>query len=185
MAVELWMVKEAGEMAEVNLDRLLLGVESRVASQAHRQDSGVCDVKDLFKGVGCFIAVLVGGIVLSLGIWGLKVAFSPVRGAGDVRIKDNSATNRIRAQELFYTMYNGIVASDKNLDVLAATVKAHPNDRVAQMSYDGAMLGCNQAVAAYNAETHKVTSKNWLDPDLPYEITGSDPATDCKPEESK
>lgn len=133
------------------------------------------------KIVGLWVLGIVLVVAIPIGVWGFRVATADVKGRGDTEIKDKSAPNRIRAQEQFYAMYNGILAADRNLDTLAATAKAHPNDRIAGTSYDGAVLGCNQAVAAYNAETHKITSKNWLDPELPYEITGSDEATDCKP----
>lgn len=138
------------------------------------------------RGAGWRIALwILAGVLffgaIGGGIWAFRVATADVKGRGDVEIKDKSAPNRIKAQEQFYVMYNGIVAADKNLDVLKATVTAHPNDRIAQVTYDGAVLGCNSAVASYNAETHKITSRNWLDPELPYEIDGSDQATDCKP----
>lgn len=130
-----------------------------------------------------FIAGGVAVIALVLCGWGgyaIKVALSPVKGAGDTILKNQDADNRIAAQKKFEILYNDILAKDKNLDILAATVKAHPNERIAQDNLDGAKMICNAAVADYNAESEKTLSKDWMRADLPSKITGSNPATDCK-----
>ena len=134
----------------------------------------------LWKIVGVFIGVLAVIGVISLGIWGLRVAFAPVKGQGDTIIKNEGVDNRTRAQEKFYTMYNGIVALDANIAVLAATAREHPNDRIARQNVDGQIIACQQAVEAYNAETRKILSRDWRDPELPYEINPNDPKTDCR-----
>lgn len=123
-------------------------------------------------------------VILSFVGYGVKVAFSPVKGVGDTIIKNNDADNRIRSQAEFEKMYHGIIALDKNITVLAATAKSRPNDVIAQQSYQGTVLGCNQAVAAYNAEARKITSKDWKSADLPHEIDDTNPTTDCKGTES-
>lgn len=131
-------------------------------------------------------AIVIGVVALILciaGSWavfGLKVFTSPVKGAGEVVIANNDAKNRIQSQARFEALYHGIIAADKNLDILAATVKAHPNDRIAQQTLDGARIGCNQFVEDYNAEARKTTSADWRSWDLPSEINDIDPATDCK-----
>jgi len=112
--------------------------------------------------------------------WGIKVALSPVKGTGDVIIKNQDADNRIQSQKKFEELYAGIIAIDKNLDILAATAKAHPNDRFAQANYEGNVMGCHNQVAAYNAEARKITSKDWMSKDLPQQIDETDPRTDCK-----
>lgn len=131
------------------------------------------------------IVSLLGAIVLvtlmAWGGWAIKVALSPVKGAGDVIIKNNDADNRIQSQRKFEELYHGILAMDANLDTFAATVKAHPNDRVAQDNLNGNMIACRAQVANYNAEARKLTSKDWKSWDLPEEINLNDPATDCKP----
>lgn len=112
--------------------------------------------------------------------WGVKVLTSPIRGAGDVVIANNDAGNRVAAQAQFERLYNGIIAADKNLDVLAATMKAHPLDRIAQTTYDGAVMACNTFVADYNAEARKTLSVDWRTWDLPAQIDETNHATDCK-----
>lgn len=130
--------------------------------------------------------LIAGGLVLvalflcGWAGWAIKVAMSPIKGTGDVIIKNQDANNRIQSQKRFEELYHGIVAADKNLDVLAATVKAHPNDRIAQQNYDGNIMACNGLVSDYNAEARKMTSKDWITADLPYQIDGSNPSTDCK-----
>jgi hypothetical protein len=129
------------------------------------------------------ITVIAVFITLTLCGWAgyaIKVAMSPVKGAGDVIIKNQDADNRIQTQKKFEELYHGIVAIDKNLDVLARTAKAHPEDRIAQQNYDGNVMACNNQVAAYNAEANKTTSKDWISKDLPGVIDPNDPATDCK-----
>lgn len=120
-------------------------------------------------------------ILCGWGGWAIKVALSPVKGAGDVIIKNNDADNRIQSQKRFESLYNGILAIDANLDVLAATVKAHPEDRIAQTNLDGNIMGCNSQVAAYNAAAREITSKDWKTWDLPEQIDPNNPLTDCKP----
>lgn len=137
-------------------------------------------MKDLFKGYGLVVLAVIGLIVLGLGIWGFKVAFAPVKGAGDTVIKNNSVDNRTQAQARFHQMYNDILGMDRNLDVYAQSVKDHPNDRITRITYDGMVMGCVQAVADYNAATQKILSRDWLDASLP-QFLGNDPATDCKP----
>jgi hypothetical protein len=112
--------------------------------------------------------------------WAIKVAMSPVKGTGDVIIKNQDADNRIRSQAKFEDLYNDIIAKDKNLDILAATALAHPNDRIAQENLNGARMICNSTVADYNAEARKITSQDWMSKDLPHQIDGTDPSTDCK-----
>ena len=112
--------------------------------------------------------------------WAIKVAMSPVKGVGDTIIKNQDANNRIAAQKKFEVLYNDILVKDKNLDILAATAKAHPNDRIAQDNYSGAIMICNAAVGDYNAESEKTLSKDWMRADLPAKISASNPATDCK-----
>jgi len=124
--------------------------------------------------------VILALILCGWGAYAVKVAMSPVKGAGDVIIKNQDADNRIQTQRKFEELYHGIVAIDKNLDVLARTAKAHPEDRIAQQNYDGNVMACNNQVAAYNAEANKTTSKDWISKDLPFEIDPNNPATDCK-----
>lgn len=126
-----------------------------------------------------FIAIIALFVLGWIG-WGIKVAMSPVKGTGDVIIKNQDADNRIQAQAKFEKLYNGIIALDKNIDPFAATVRAHPNDRIAQQNLDGQIQMCNNAVAEYDAESEKTLSKDWKREDLPLKINTDDPRTDCK-----
>lgn len=133
-------------------------------------------------GVWIVAAVVFFG-ALGVGVWWFKVATSDVKGAGDQTRITNDARNRINAQEWFHAQLAQIKSADKNLDEAAANLKAATTDEQKsfwQTNFTGLKNRCNEMVAVYNAETRKVTRAKWLDPALPFEITDSDPATDCK-----
>lgn len=140
------------------------------------------DGPSVWKVIGVGALVLVVAVGISVGVWAFRVATADVKGRGDTVIKNDEVNNRTRAQEKFYTMYRGIEAADANIDVAAATARAHPNDRIAGVNLDGAIMNCQNQVFAYNAETGKILSRDWRDPELPYEITvgGGNPKTDCR-----
>jgi hypothetical protein len=124
-------------------------------------------------------AVLFVGLV-SGGIWAFKVATSDVKGSGDAQRKVNSGDNRIAAQESFEALYQQIQAYDRNLDQAAKDKTEHPGDGFYATNYSGLVKTCNDAVGQYNADARKVSRAKWLSTDLPFEIDGSDPKTDCK-----
>lgn len=139
-------------------------------------------------GVWIVAAVVFFGLI-GIGVWGFKVATSDVKGAGDQTRIINDGRNRVNAQEWFEAQYAQVLTADKNLDEAAANLKAHPvgdaNHDFWQTNYTGLKNRCNEMAANYNAETKKVSRGKWLSPDLPYEIDGSDPKTDCKESEKK
>lgn len=137
------------------------------------------ETKFWLKVAGAALAIIV---VFTAGFWGLKVLIAEPKGAGDVHMKVNERDNRIRASEGFYTLYNQIAAYDQQLDQAALDLMAHPDSEFWAVNYTGLRKACVDAVALYNADTHKVTKAKWLDPDLPYVIDGSDPRRDCKEE---
>jgi len=125
--------------------------------------------------VGLIVALVIGGVW-----WGVRVATSDVKGAGDAQIKINEADNRINAQETFEAMYQQIKTYDKNLDQAAADKAEHPGDPLFATNYSGLVKTCNDAVFQYNAEARKVSRAKWRDPELPYEIDTTDIRFDCK-----
>lgn len=135
-------------------------------------------------GVSRAIAVIVIFVVVAVvltGIgWGIKVATSDVKGAGDATVKINSGENRIAAQEAFEELYAKIQSYDKNLDQAAADKAEHPGDDFFATNYSGLVKTCNDAVQQYNADARKVSRAKWLTDDLPYEIDQTDTRFDCK-----
>jgi nitrate reductase NapE component len=128
------------------------------------------------------VAVAVIGAIGAV-IWGVKVATSDVKGAGDATRITNDGRNRVNAQEWFHSQYAQIVAADKNLDEAAANLaKATTSEDKAfyQTNYTGLKNRCNEMVANYNAEANKVSRGKWLDPALPQQIDGFDTKTDCR-----
>lgn len=126
-----------------------------------------------------FVFVAVAGVIAAV-TWGVRVATSDVKGAGDAAIKINSGANRIAAQEAFEALYAQIQAYDKNLDQAATDKAAYPNDPFWAANYSGLVKTCNDAVLQYNADARKVSREKWLTDDLPYEIDQNDPRFDCK-----
>lgn len=129
-------------------------------------------------GAWIVVAVLFLG-ALGVGIWYFGVATSGVKGAGDATKQQNSAANRLNAQAKYASLYEGIIAADKNIDVLDATAKADPT-MVNKTNLAGAQNVCNQAVADYNRMATDVLTAQWRPANLP-ERVGDDPMTDCKP----
>lgn len=125
------------------------------------------------------VFVAVAGILAAI-TWGIKVATSEVKGAGDATVKINSGDNRIAAQETFEKLYAQIQAYDKNLDQAAADKAAHAGDAWYAENYSGLVMQCNNAVFQYNADARSVSRAKWLSEDLPYEIDQKDPRFDCK-----
>lgn len=155
-----------------HLDRDQYRQDIRDANYAARRAA-----PSLLIWVFAFIAVITigGGIA-----WGVKVAFSGVKGAGDVRRQTNSGTNRIAAQEHFEALYGQIKAYDQQLDQAAADKAANPGDRYFVVNYSGLVKQCIDARNQYDADANKVTQAQWLSADLPYQIDATAPETNCK-----
>lgn len=130
-------------------------------------------MKESVKVIGTIIGAVLLVALCGWGIYAFKVATSPVKGAGDTVIKNNSVDNRTKAQERFRALYAAIVRNQQNVVIAAKTTKDHPNDRIARTNYDGAVQICVSSVADYNAETGKVLSQDWLPADLPKTISDS------------
>lgn len=126
------------------------------------------------------LIVIAVAAAIGAAIWGIKVATSGVKGAGDVKRQTNSGTNRISAQEHFEALYGQIKAYDQQLDQAAADKKANPGDRFFATNYSGLVKQCIDARTQYNADANKVTQADWLSSDLPHQIDATDPETDCK-----
>ena len=154
------------------------------------------DPRRVKLAIAAFVAVL---ILAPATIWGIRVATSDTRGAGNVEIERNSAENRIRAQAFFEQSYQDIKKFDVQIgdaqkaydDFIATTPKPTADDVVAAQLYTQRLSGlqttltglqqqCQNTVADYNAEARKTLAAEWRSDELPYQIDGSSPATDCK-----
>lgn len=116
---------------------------------------------------------------IGVGVWYFGVATSGVKGAGDATKQQNSAANRLQAQAKYSSLYEGILAADKNIDTLDAAAKADPTV-VNKTNLTGAQNVCQQDVAAYNAMAVNSLTAQWRPVELPARV-GDDPMTDCKP----
>lgn len=143
-----------------------------------------------------FVAVV---IIAPVAIWGIRVATSDTRGAGNVEIERNSAENRVRAQAYFEQSYQDIQKFDVQIadaqkaydNFIATNPKPTADDVVAAQIYTQQLRGlqttltglqqqCQNTVGGYNAEARKTLAAEWRSDELPYQIDGSSPATDCK-----
>lgn len=146
------------------------------------------DIREINAGArsaGWRVAIWIGCAAAALGIlgavgWGVKVATSDVKGAGDQTRITNDGRNRIAAQESFEALYQQIQAYDRNLDQAAKDKAEHPGDAFYATNYSGLVKSCNDAVGQYNADARKVTRAKWLSAVLPYEIDQTNPLFDCK-----
>jgi hypothetical protein len=152
------------------------------------------------RRVKAWVWLLIAAVLLAPSIaWGIHVATSDTRGAGDVAIERNSAENRVRAQAFFEEAYQDVVKYDAQIgdaqkaydDYVASTPRPSSEDLVAAQLYSerlnsrqtaltGLQQQCQNTVASYNAEARKTLADKWRSADLPYQIDGSSSATDCK-----
>lgn len=126
------------------------------------------------------VLTVIGVLVLSGIIWGLKVLTSPVTGRGDAYITKNSAENWTKEQARFEGLYAEIVAQDKMIAVYKTAADAAPNDRTARDNYVGTQAACLSIVADYNAAARSYLAEDFRAADLPEQISEFDPNTDCK-----
>ena len=131
--------------------------------------------------VWALIAFVLSAII-GVGIWVFSVATSDVKGRGDVVKINNSAPNRIAAQERFETLWGEIKTADGNIDTAWENLQADKTNPTLLTNYTGVQNHCRGLVNEYNALARKVTKGDWRSPDLPYEIDAANPATDCKRE---
>lgn len=132
------------------------------------------------RAIGIGIAVLLAAVALGWGIWALNVATSGVRGQGNAVIQKNSAANWTTAQAEFEDMYAHIVATDKKVSIAKERLDLDAEDRTAQDVYYGTQTVCQSAVADYNAKARTFLAEDFRSADLPAQIDGHDPMTDCK-----
>lgn len=148
-----------------------------------RRDKREIDSASRFVGsrviLWIIVFVVMAAVLTGIG-WGIKVATSDVKGAGDATVKINSGENRIASQEAFEELYTKIQAYDKNLDQAARDKAEHPGDDFFATNYSGIVKMCNDAVQQYNADARKVSRAKWLTKDLPFEIDQGDIRFDCK-----
>ena len=146
--------------------------------------------------IAALIAVV---LVAPIAIWGIQVATSDTRGAGNTEIARNSAENRIRSQAYFEQSYQDISKFDLQIgdaqkaynDFVTNNPKPSAEDLVAaqiygqqlnsrQVTLTGLQQQCQNTVANYDAEARKTLAAEWRSNELPYQIDDSSPETDCK-----
>ncbi len=127
--------------------------------------------------IACALALIA---VLGAAWWGVRVATSGVKGAGDTVAQNNSATNRIYSQQHFEDLYAEVTSDDQKLDQAAADKAAHPGDDFYATNYTGLLNQCISARNQYNADANKVLQRDWLTPDLPRQLDPTDSRFDCK-----
>lgn len=152
------------------------------------------------RRVKIIIAVLLAVVIIApVSIWGIRVATSDTRGAGNTEIERNSAENRIRAQAYFEQSFEDIKKFDLQIgdaqkaydDFVTNNPKPSADDLVAaqiygqqlnsrQVTLTGLQQQCQNTVANYDAEARKTLAAEWRSNELPYQIDDSSPETDCK-----
>ena len=152
------------------------------------------------RRVKLMIAALVAVLIIApVSIWGIRVATSDTRGAGNVEIERNSAENRIRSQAFFEQSFEDVQKFDLQIvdaqkaydDFVANNPKPSAEDLVAaqiygqqlnsrQVTLTGLQQQCQNTVANYDAEARKTLASKWRSPQLPYQINDGSPETDCK-----
>lgn len=126
-----------------------------------------------------FLAIFLSISLLSVGVWGFKVATSDVKGKGDAVQKVNDGGNRLAQQAYFEQTWADIKKADTQLDQLAADKAANTDG--ADVRYSGAVTYCLGLIADYDAAARKEIAAKFKAVDLPEQIDTTSPATDCAP----
>lgn len=137
------------------------------------------------------LATLLVVVLISAGAWGIKVAISGIKGAGDTERRVNEVDNRIGSQEHFEQLYADIQTYDAQLDTAKANwdAAAHepsdPGQAVQEADrlrsvYTGIQNLCINARNTYDADARKVSKARFRAADLPDQIDPTVPETDCK-----
>jgi predicted lipid-binding transport protein (Tim44 family) len=130
---------------------------------------------DAAKGIGAgwLLVIILGIIALITGaiFWGIGVATSNAKGAGDTIIKNNSVENRTEKQEKFEALFAKVETNKALVAQHTKTVAANPTDKQASMVLSGVQSACAASVEQYNAEARKVLSMDWKAADLPDSLT--------------
>ncbi len=130
---------------------------------------------DAAKGIGAgwLLVIILGIIALITGaiFWGIGVATSNAKGAGDTIIKNNSVENRTEKQEKFEKLFATVETNKSLVAQHTKTVSADPTNAQAKTILSGVQSACVASVEKYNAEARKVLSMDWKAADLPDSLT--------------
>lgn len=132
------------------------------------------------KPIAAVLAVVLGIVLISWAGWAISVATSGPKGQGDAIKTKNSAENWTAAQARFEKQYQSVIAADQKIAVHTSALAADPQDPTLRTNLTGITAACIAAVADYNAESRKFLSEDFKSTDLPYQISPTGPATDCK-----
>lgn len=105
--------------------------------------------------------VLVAIVGLGAASWGVKVALSPVKGAGDVIIEQNKAKTIIGSQEELQERYHGILALCQQIPILREQAEKNKNF-IAETNLASAKAAYLDRIGEYNAMTRKITAEKWV-----------------------
>ena len=115
------------------------------------------------------IGIALACLILSGIGWGVKVALSPVKGAGDVIIQQNDADNMINSQRELVKRYEGLKAACARISIAKTAADGDPTYTNKQ-NYTAAKASYQTLVAEYNALTQQLLAKNMLG-DLPAHVS--------------
>lgn len=113
------------------------------------------------------VLAVIGGVT-----WGVKVVTSPVQGRGEAYRQQQSAPNRIFAQQYFHDTYGQVQATATKI-ALAEKVKTPTDEQTIRL--EGLRSYCADLVTQYNAKSDSYLTQDFKDADLPARLT----ATDC------
>lgn len=126
------------------------------------------------------LALIIGITLISWAAWAISVAASGPKGQGDALKTKNSAANWTAAQARFEKQYQAVIAADQKIAVHKSALEADPTNQILQTNLTGVTTVCISSTAEYNAESRKFLSEDFKASDLPYQISATNPATDCK-----
>lgn len=120
-----------------------------------------------------FAAISIVALLVSGGLWGLKVATSGIHGQGEGIVERNSAENWLDAQARFEENFAEYESTLIRLDVAYSAHLASPDDKTLHQTYLGTVGYCTNLVADYNADARNFLREDFRASDLPASLDAS------------
>lgn len=115
-----------------------------------------------------FIVITIFSMLVTAAGWAFGVWTAPWKGRGEAYKKQQSAVNRVFAQQQFHDLNEDYQATLAKLPVYRRSASTSYQ---AQVNYQGLVSHCMDVVAEYNAASKKYLTKDFKDYDLPVTLS--------------
>lgn len=139
------------------------------------------DAKEAGQGFGAGAVIITACtlffLLLGALVWYWNVSTSGIKGKGDVKRQNNSASNQIAAQAAFNSLWGDIQGYRNDITASAALVAQDPDNAFQQSVLTAQRQTCQSAVGKYNGYANDTTMREWRPSGDPASI---DANTECE-----